>query len=54
MQQLTRVELVVVFKGAKAIERTARKVYRACDEAMADVFDYIERFYRSSCHAKDA
>jgi len=26
-------------------ERTARKVYRARDEAPADVFDYIERFY---------
>jgi len=25
--------------------RTARKVYRARDEAKADVFDYIERFY---------
>ena len=26
-------------------ERTARKVYRSRDEARADVFDYIERFY---------
>ena len=26
-------------------ERTARKVYRTRDEAGADVFDYIERFY---------
>jgi hypothetical protein len=26
-------------------ERTARKVYRTRDEAKADVFDYIERFY---------
>ena len=26
-------------------ERTARKVYRTRDEARADVFDYIERFY---------
>jgi putative transposase len=26
-------------------ERTARKVYRSRDEAKADVFDYIERFY---------
>ena len=24
---------------------TARKVYRTRDEARADVFDYIERFY---------
>ncbi len=28
-------------------ERTARKTYRACDEAKADVFDYIERFYNA-------
>jgi hypothetical protein len=26
-------------------ERIARKVYRTCDAARADVFDYIERFY---------
>lgn len=26
-------------------ERTARKVYRTRNEARADVFDYIERFY---------
>jgi len=26
-------------------ERTARKLYRTRDEAKADVFDYIERFY---------
>lgn len=26
-------------------ERTARKVYRTRDDANADVFDYIERFY---------
>ena len=26
-------------------ERTARKVYRTSDDAKADVFDYIERFY---------
>jgi putative transposase len=26
-------------------ERTARKLYRTRDEARADVFDYIERFY---------
>jgi putative transposase len=25
--------------------RTARKTYRTRDEAKADVFDYIERFY---------
>jgi putative transposase len=26
-------------------ERTARKVYRTRDEARADVFDYVKRFY---------
>ena len=26
-------------------ERTARKIYRSRDQAKADVFDYIERFY---------
>jgi len=26
-------------------KRTARKVYRTRDQARADVFDYIERFY---------
>ena len=26
-------------------ERTARKVYRTRDDAKADVFDYVERFY---------
>ena len=26
-------------------ERTARKVYRTRDQARADMFDYIERFY---------
>ena len=26
-------------------ERTARKVYRSREQARADVFDYIERFY---------
>ncbi|MGZ2426434.1 transposase InsO family protein [Rhizobium laguerreae] len=29
-------------------ERTARKVYRTSDDAIADVFDYIERFYNRS------
>jgi putative transposase len=32
------------FSSLKA-ERTARKVYRTREEAKADVFDYIERFY---------
>ena len=27
------------------IERTARKLYRTRDEAKADLFDYLERFY---------
>ena len=28
-------------------ERTARKTYRTREEAKADVFDYIERFYNA-------
>jgi putative transposase len=28
-------------------ERTRQKMYRSRDEAKADVFDYIERFYSS-------
>ena len=32
-----------VFTGC--LQRTARKMYRTRDEARADVFDYIERFY---------
>jgi putative transposase len=33
------------FFSSLKTERTARKLYRARDEAKADVFDYIERFY---------
>ena len=33
------------FFSSLKTERTNRKVYRTCDEARADVFDYIERFY---------
>ena len=33
------------FFSSLKIERTARKVYRTRDDAKADVFDYIERFY---------
>lgn len=32
------------FSTLKA-ERSARKVYRTRNEALADVYDYIERFY---------
>ena len=32
------------FSSLKA-ERTARKTYRTREQAKADVFDYIERFY---------
>ena len=35
------------FFSSLKTERTARKVYRSRDEAKADVFDYIERFYNS-------
>ncbi len=33
------------FFSSLKIERVGRKVYRSRDEARADVFDYIERFY---------
>ncbi len=33
------------FFSSLKTERTARKVHRTRDEARADVFDYIERFY---------
>ena len=33
-----------VFSSLKT-ERTAAKTYRTRDQAKADVFDYIERFY---------
>ena len=33
------------FFSSLKIERTARKMYRTRDDAKADVFDYIERFY---------
>lgn len=35
------------FFSSLKTERTARKVYRTQDEARANVFDYIERFYNS-------
>ena len=39
------------FFSSLKTEPTARKVYRSQDEAKADVFDYIERFYnRASEH----
>jgi putative transposase len=33
------------FFSSLKTERTARKTYRTRDEARADVFDYVERFY---------
>ena len=33
------------FFSSLKTERTARKKYRTRDQAKADVFDYIERFY---------
>jgi putative transposase len=33
------------FFSSLKTERTAHKVYRTRDDASADVFDYIERFY---------
>ena len=35
------------FFSSLKTERTARKTYRMRDEAKADVFDYIERFYNA-------
>jgi putative transposase len=35
------------FLSSLKTERTARKTYRTRDEAKADVFDYIERFYNA-------
>jgi putative transposase len=35
------------FFSSLKIERTARKTYRTRDQAKADVFDYIERFYNA-------
>jgi putative transposase len=41
------------FFSSLKTERTARKVYRTRDQARADVFDYIERFYKSAETAFD-
>ena len=35
------------FFSSLKTERTARKLYRTRDQAKADVFDYIERFYNT-------
>jgi putative transposase len=35
------------FFSSLKTERTGRKTYRTRDEARADVFDYIERFYNA-------
>jgi putative transposase len=36
------------FLSSLKTERTARKTYRTRDQARADVFDYIERFYNAA------
>jgi putative transposase len=36
------------FFSSLKTERTAGKIYRIRDEARADVFDYIERFYNTT------
>src|SRR5690349_4550217 len=36
------------FFSSLKTERTARKIYRTRNEARADVFDYIERFYNAA------
>lgn len=38
------------FFSSLKTERTARKVYRTRNDARADVFDYIERFYNPKRH----
>ena len=35
------------FFSSLQTEQTARKTYRTRDEAKADMFDYIERFYNA-------
>ena len=37
------------FFSSLKIERVARKVYRTRSQARADVFDYIEVFYKPTC-----
>ena len=39
------------FFSSLKTERTARKIYRSRNEAKADVFDYIERFYKTVRHS---
>jgi len=41
------------FFSSLKIERTARRIYRTRDDAKADVFDYIERFYNPETPALD-
>ena len=36
-----------IFLSSLKTERTPRKIYRPRDEAKADMFDYIERFYKA-------
>lgn len=36
------------FFSSLKTERTERKTYRTRNEARADVFDYIERFYNAT------
>ena len=39
------------FFSSLKTERTARKTYQTRDQAKADVFDYIERFYNPRRHS---
>ena len=34
------------FFSSLKVERVARKIYRTRDQARADVYDYIEKFYK--------
>ena len=42
------------FFSSLKTERTARKTYRMRDEAKADVFDYIERFYNANVDTRQS
>lgn len=41
------------FFSSLQTERIARRVYRSCDEARADVFDYSERIYTTKAAPLD-
>jgi putative transposase len=40
------------FFSSMKTERVTRKIYRTCDDARADAFDYVERFYNPYAGAR--